>query len=186
MRTIVAFAPSVPMSSHHGSDVHRRHDVSVEHHDGVVDPLRGIANGAARAEWRRFHHVSKAHPQRRAVAKGLFESARLVVQAEDDLVDFGHALQEIDLILKKGPVENRHDRLRRVQRERAESRALAAGEQDSFHVNRRSYTSVSALIGAVVTRGPGGTIPQARHHEPAEHVDRDSHRARAVARRRCS
>ena len=42
-----------------------------------------------------------------AIAEDLLDPARLVVEAEDDLVDVGHLLQQIDLVLEERPVEDR-------------------------------------------------------------------------------
>ena len=70
-----------------------------------------------------------------AVAEDLLDAPRLVVEAEDDLVDFRHLLQQIDLVVQERPIEDRHDRLGRVNRQRAKARALAPGEQDRLHRN---------------------------------------------------
>jgi hypothetical protein len=43
--------------------------------------------------------------------------------------------------MQKCAIENRHDRLGCVERQRTQARAFAAGEQDSFHDNLPSYTS---------------------------------------------
>ena len=72
-------------------------------------------------------------PASRAVAEHLLDPARLVVEAEDHLVDLGHLLQQVDLVVEERPLENRDDRLRRVQRERAQARAFAPGEEDGLH-----------------------------------------------------
>jgi hypothetical protein len=54
----------------------------------------------------------------------------------DGFVDFRYLAQLIDLVVEKGPVEDRDDRLRRVDGQRAQACALSPGEQDSFHDNR--------------------------------------------------
>ena len=64
-------------------------------------------------------------PPSRAVAKDLFDAARLVVEAEDHLVDLRHLLDQIELIVEKRAVEDRHDRFGCVNRQRPEARALA-------------------------------------------------------------
>ena len=51
----------------------------------------------------------------------------------------GTCLQQVDLVVEERPVEDRDDRLGRVEGERAQPRAFAPGEQDGFHDNRRSY-----------------------------------------------
>ena len=60
--------------------------------------------------------------------------SRLVVEAENDLVDFRNLLDEIELIVEKRPVEDRNDRLRCVNGERAEPRALAPDEKQRLHI----------------------------------------------------
>ena len=53
----------------------------------------------------------------------------------------GHLLQQIDLVVQERPVEDRHDRLGRVERQRTQPRALAPGEQNGLHDKLRSYTT---------------------------------------------
>ncbi len=84
--------------------------------------------------------VAQLHAEAFAVAEDLLDAARLVVEAQDRLVDFRHLAQLIDLVIEKRPVEDRHDWLRRVHGQRAQARALPPGKQDGFHDNRRSYT----------------------------------------------
>ena len=121
-------------------DIDGGHHVAVEHHDRVVDALRGVADGPAGAERRRLDDVAQAQAEAGAVTEGLLEAARLVVEAENHLVDLRHPLEQVDLVGEEGPVEDRHDRLGGVQRQRPQPGALAAGEENGFHVNRRSYT----------------------------------------------
>ena len=88
------------------------------------------------------HAQPRAHfPGAGAVTKDLFDAARLVVETENHLVNLGNLLQEIDLIVEEGAIENRHDRLRRMNREGAETRAFASCEQNGFHDKLPSYTS---------------------------------------------
>ena len=70
-----------------------------------------------------------------AVPEHLFDAARLVVEAEDDFVDLRDLLQQIDLVMQERPVEDRNDRLGRMNRQRPQTRALAPCEKDSFHDN---------------------------------------------------
>ena len=46
--------------------------------------------------------------------------------------------EDVDPV-QEGAIEDRDDRLGRVQRERTQSRALAPGEQNGLHDNRASY-----------------------------------------------
>ena len=116
--------------------VHRRHHVAVEDDDRVGDVLRREFDGAAGAERRRLDHIPDAHAGARAIAEDLFDPARLIVEAENDLVDLRHLLQLIDLIVQERAVEDGNDGLGRVNRERAQSRALAPCKENCFHDNR--------------------------------------------------
>ena len=78
-------------------------------------------------------------PSAFAFAEDLLDPARLVVEAEDDLVDLRHLPQLIDLVVEERPVEDRHDRFRRVDGQRPQARALAPGEKNGLHVSLRLY-----------------------------------------------
>ena len=123
----------------HGRQVHLGQHVAVEHDDRLGERVAGIAHGAAGAERRRLDDVADLDADARAVAEHVLDPPRLVVQAEDDFVDLRHLLQQVDLVVQKRPIEDRHDRLGRVERERPQPRAFAPGEQDGLHDNRRSY-----------------------------------------------
>ena len=129
------------MQRDHRVDVDARHHVAVEHDERVVDALRGVANRAAGAERRRLDDVAQPHARAGAVAEHFFDAARLVVEAEDDLVDLGNLLEEIDLVVEERAIEDRHDGLRRMNRQRPEARALASGEQNGLHDKLPSYTT---------------------------------------------
>ena len=123
----------------HRREIDFRQDVAVEDDDRVADAAGGVLDGAARAERRRFDHVPQRQPGLAAVAENFLDAARLIVEAQDDFVDFGDFLYEIELKLQKRPIEDRDDRLRRVNRERTQPRALAACEQNRLHRNHRWY-----------------------------------------------
>ncbi len=129
------------MQRDHGVDVDAGHHVAVEHHQRVVDALGGVTNRAAGAERRGLDDVAQPHAGAGAVAEHFLDAPRLVVQAEDDLVDLRNLLQQIDLVVKERAIEDRHDRLRRMNRQRTEARALASGEQNGFHDKLPSYTT---------------------------------------------
>ena len=73
-----------------------------------------------------------------AVAEDFFDAPGLVVQAENNFVDLRDLAQEIDLILKKRPIEDWDDGLWRVKRQRSQACALAPGKEDGSHVSLRS------------------------------------------------
>ena len=76
-----------------------------------MSDVAGVADGAAGAERRRLDDVADLDADVRAVAEDVLDAARLVVQAEDDFVDLRHLLEQIDLVVQKRPVEDRHDGL---------------------------------------------------------------------------
>ena len=133
--TIVALALRSRCSAITAAEIDLRQDVAVEHDDRFAQRLAGVADGAGRAERRRLDDVSDAEADVAAVAEDLLDAPRLVVQAEDDLVDLGHLLQQIELVVQERPLEDRNDRLGRVDGQRAQSRALAPGQQDRLHRN---------------------------------------------------
>ena len=128
---------ALPMQPQHGTEIDLGQHVAVEDDHRLGQRVAGIADRAAGAERHRLDDVAELDAQPLAVAEDLLDAARLVVQAQDDLVDLRHLAQEIDLVVEKRPVENRHDGLRRVDRQRPQPRALAASEQDGLHSNPR-------------------------------------------------
>ena len=127
------------MQPQHGRQVHLGQDVAVEDDHRVRERVAGVAHRAAGPERRRLDDVANLEADFSPVAEHVLDAAGLVVQAEDDLVDLRHLLQQIDLVVQERPVEDRHDRFRRVERERTEPGALAPGEQNHLHDNLRSY-----------------------------------------------
>ena len=111
-----------------------RQHVAVEHDERIAHPLRGVADGARRAERCRLDDVPKLDAGVASVAEHLFDAVRLIVEAENHLVDLRHLLDEIELIVEKRPVEDRNDRLRCVNGEGTEPRALAPDEKKRFHI----------------------------------------------------
>src|SRR6185503_1080765 len=93
----------------------------------------GITDRAAGAERHRFDDVAKAHPKARAFAEDLLNAPWLVVEAENHLVDFRNLLQKIYLVIQEWSIEDRNDRLGRVNRQWPEPRALPACEKNGLH-----------------------------------------------------
>jgi hypothetical protein len=75
------------------------------------------------------------------VAEHVFDPPGLIVQAEDDFVDLRDLPQQIDLVVEKRPIEDRHDWLWSVKRQGAQPCALAPGEQNGLHDKLPSYTT---------------------------------------------
>ena len=125
------------MEGDDGAQIHLREHVPVEHDDGLAERLAGVANGAGRPERRRLDDVFQAEARVSAVAEDFFDPARLIVQAEDDLVDFRDLLQQVELKLQERPVENRDDGFGCVNRKRTQSRALAPSEENRLHTSHR-------------------------------------------------
>ena len=125
--------PTLPVQAQDRGQIDLRQDVPVEHDDRIGQRLARIPDRSTRAERRRLDDVADLDAGIAAITEHLLDAAWLVIEAEDHLVDVGHLLQQVDLVVKEWPLENRDDRLRRVQRERAQARAFAPGEQDGLH-----------------------------------------------------
>src|SRR5262249_19240770 len=102
--------------------------------------VAGVADRPGCPERHWLDDVAKLEAEALALAEDLLDPARLVVEAEDRLVDLRNLPEQVDLIVEKRSIEDRNDWFRRVHRERPQARALAAGEQNGLHVNHRSYT----------------------------------------------
>jgi hypothetical protein len=113
---------------------------AVEDDDRFGQLVSRVLDRAGGAERRRFDDVPDLDARVRTVAEDLLDPPRLVVQAEDDFIDLRHLLQQIDLIVQEWPVEDRNDRLRRMNRERPQPGTLAPGKEDRLHDNQRSYS----------------------------------------------
>ena len=117
----------------HGAEINVGQHVAVEDHDRIGQRIASVADCAAGAERHRLDHIAKPDAEPGAFSEDLFDAPRLIVQAEDDLVDFRHLLEKIDLVVEKRPVQDGHNRLRRVDRQRPEPGALPAGKENRFH-----------------------------------------------------
>ena len=127
------------MQLYYGAEIDLRQHVAVEDDDRVVQRLARVSHGAASAERRRLDNVTDRQIGLAAVAEDLLDAPRLIVEAEDHLVDLRHLLQQIELIVEKGTIEDRNDRLGCVNRQRTQARALAPREQNRLHANHRCY-----------------------------------------------
>ena len=61
-------------------------------------------------------------------------------------VDLGDLPQQVQLVVQERAVQDRHDRFGRMNRQRSQARALAAGKQNRLHVNQRIIMPASARV----------------------------------------
>ena len=122
----------------HGREIDLGQHVAVEDDDRFGQLVARIADRAAGAERHRFDDIPEAEAEALALPEDLLDAPRLVVEAQDGLVDLGHLPEQIDLVVQKRPVEDRDDGLRSMDGQRPQARAFAAGEQDGFHRNLQS------------------------------------------------
>ena len=115
------------------TQVDLRQHVPIEDYDRFAQRLARIPHGARGAERRRLDDVANAQAGLAAVAEELFDASRLVVQAQHHLVDLGYLLEEIELVVEEGPLEDRDNRFGGVDRQRPKPRALAPCQQDRLH-----------------------------------------------------
>jgi hypothetical protein len=110
-------------------------DVAVEDEDGVVGPalqvLGHVADRAAGAQRDVLGGVDQLDAEARAVAEVVEEHLGLVRRAEHDARDAGLAGAR-DLVLGARDAGHGQHRLGRGDGERAQTRALAADEEDCF------------------------------------------------------
>ena len=117
------------MQGDDGAEVHLRQDVAIEDHDRIGHLLAAVSDGAPGAERRRFDDVPDRDAEIFPVTDDVLDAARLVVQAENDLVNLRHLPDEIELVVKERPIEDRHDRLRGMDGQGTQAGALATGQQ---------------------------------------------------------
>src|SRR5258708_5648675 len=123
----------------HGREIHLRQYVAIEDDHRFGERVPRIADRPARADRHRFDDVADADAESFTFAENLLYAARLVIEAENHLVDLRDLLEEIDLVIQKLPGQDRNDRLWRVDRQWSQPRTFASGEQDGFHDNLQFY-----------------------------------------------
>ena len=124
------------MQPQHRRQIDLREHVAVEHDDRFFQRIPGVADRARRPERDRLDDVPQPEAEPLAFAEHFLDPPRLVIEAQDRFVDLRHLLEQIDLIVEKRPVENRHDRLRRVHGQGPEPRPFPTGQQNRFHDKR--------------------------------------------------
>ena len=128
---------ALPVEPEHCAEIHLGQHVPIEHDDGFGQRVARIADRATGPERHGFDDVAELDSETFALAEDFFDSARLIVQAENHLVYLWHLAQQVDLVVEERPVEDRHDGLRRVDGEGSQASALTASEQDGLHSNPR-------------------------------------------------
>ncbi len=114
-------------------EVHLRQHIAVEDDDRLAERFAGVAHRAGGAERRRLDDVANGQTSVPAVAEDLLDPARLIVEAENDLVDLRYLPEQVELIVEERPIEDRHDRFRRMDRQGTQPRAFAPRQQDRLH-----------------------------------------------------
>jgi hypothetical protein len=134
VNTIVA-SRGVAVEGDHGAQIHLASTSPLNtRQTRAASPA---ANGTSRPERRRLDRL-QASPRLQVTTRLHFlDPAWLVVQAENDLVDFRDLLQQVELKLQERPVENRDDGFGCVNRKRTQSRALAPSEENRLHTSHR-------------------------------------------------
>ena len=130
---------ALAVEAQHGREIDIGQHVAVEDDDRFGQRVAGVADRAAGPERHRLDDVAEPHAEPFTFTEDLLDPPRLIVEAEDDFVDLRNLLQQIDLVIEERPIEDRHDRLGRVDRERPQPRAFPSGEQDGLHVNQPFY-----------------------------------------------
>lgn len=127
--------PRGPVRPHQRADVESREDVPVEDEDRFVrsrvQPGRDVPEGAARAERLLLRHVLDVQPQRRPVAEVRLEDLGQVGSGQDDVLD-ARRCGPRQLVREEGHAGRGDHGFRRVHRERSQSRAFAADQEDRF------------------------------------------------------
>src|SRR5687768_15943427 len=107
-----------------------RQDVAIEDDHRLGQLVARILHRSAGPERGRLDDIADLDAETLTVPENLLDSPRLVVKAQDDLVNFRDLLEEVDLIVEKWPVEYRDNRLGGMDGEGAEPRAFAPGQKD--------------------------------------------------------
>ncbi len=138
------------MKGNDGGEVHLRQHVSVEDDDRLGEPFPRVAHRARGAERLWFHDIANRHASPAAVAEDFLDAPRLVIQTEDDLIDFRDLLQKVELVVQKWAIEDRNDRFWCVNCQRAQSCALAPSQEYRLH----SQPSMLSLSRSFIPMAP--------------------------------
>src|SRR5262245_53732009 len=130
----------LPVKSNDAAEIDLRQHVAVEHDNRFRQLIAGVFDGARGSKRRGLDDVADLDSDVRPIPEDLLDPARLIIQTENDFIDLGHLLEKIDLVVQKWAIEDRNDRLWRVNGEWPESGSLAPGQKDRLHDDQRSYT----------------------------------------------
>src|SRR5213078_145970 len=97
----------------------------IEDDDRAVESAARELDAAGGAERLGLHDVTQTYPQLGSITEDRGDRLGLIVEAENHLVYLGHLFDQVDLIGEERPIEDRHDRFRRVEGERPQPGPLA-------------------------------------------------------------
>src|SRR4030095_6922223 len=144
------FRAPLAMKGNDGGEVHLRQHVSVEDDDRLGERFPRVAHRPRGAGGLGLHDILNRQTSPAAVAEDFLDAPRLVIQTEDDLIDFRDLLQKVELVMQKWAIEDRNDRFWCVNCQRAQSRALAPSQEYRLH----SQPSMLSLSRSFVPMAP--------------------------------
>ena len=99
-----------------GLKVNAGKNVAVKNEDGFVDTGAREFDSSSGAEGIRLDHVANRNSDLFAVSNLGLYSVRLIIEAQNNFVDFWHLANHVDLVAQERPVEDRHNRFRGIER----------------------------------------------------------------------
>ncbi|AEP12017.1 hypothetical protein Cabther_A1264 [Chloracidobacterium thermophilum B] len=127
--------PAHLMALQNRAQVNVRQNVPVEHDERSRHPRPDMTHGTGGSQRLAFHHRRNHQPPQCFMAEGFLNLARLVRQTQQHFhlpCDI-QGTKQIKLVVNERPVGNRHDRLRRMEGERAQACSLAPGQDERLH-----------------------------------------------------
>ena len=113
----------------HDGEIGVGEDIAVQHEHRAPREVGGVAHAAAGAERLALDDVAQAHAEVRAVTERLLHVVDAIGAGQDHVGD-AVGLQQRELVGEERPPQQWHHRLGAGQREGAQPRAPAAGEDD--------------------------------------------------------
>ena len=84
-----------------GPEVNASKNITVENEDGLVDSRACELYSSSRAKGMWFDHVANGQSDLVAASNSLLDAVGLVIQAQNNFVDFCHLTDQIDLVVEK-------------------------------------------------------------------------------------